>query len=353
MPTASTSMTILKDVVEAIGNTPLIKLRRASEMTGCEIYGKAEFMNPGQSVKDRPGKQMILEAEKRGDLKPGGLVVEGTAGNTGIGLAVVASARGYRTVIVIPDTQSQEKKDMLRLCGAELVEVPALPYSDPNNYQHVARRLADQFRKTEPNGVLFADQWNNLDNPKAHYVSTGPEIWEQTGGKIDGFICSIGTGGTISGTGAFLREKKKDIIIGVADPRGAAMYELFTNGQAKMSPGSSISEGIGLGRITPVIKDMKVDHAYLIPDEEAIPLIYDLLEHEGLCMGGSTAINIAGAIRLAKELGPGKTIVTVLCDYGNRYQSKLFNPDFMRSKNLPVPEWLERRSNIEIPFEKK
>jgi cysteine synthase len=346
-------MTIHKDVVAAIGNTPLIKLKRASEMTGCEILGKAEFMNPGQSVKDRPGKQMILEAEKRGDLKPGGLVVEGTAGNTGIGLAVVASARGYRTVIVIPDTQSQEKKDMLRLCGAELVEVPALPYSDPNNYQHVARRLADQLRKTEPNGVLFADQWNNLDNLKAHYVSTGPEIWEQTGGKIDGFICSIGTGGTLAGTSAFLREKKKDIVIGVADPHGAAMYNLFAKGEAKVSPGSSISEGIGLGRVTPVIKDAKVDRAYLIPDEEAIPLIYDLLEHEGLCMGGSTAINIAGAIRLAKDLGPGKTIVTVLCDYGNRYQSKLFNPDFMRSKNLPVPEWLEKRSEIQIPFEKK
>jgi cysteine synthase A len=346
-------MTILKDVVAAIGNTPLIKLKRASEATGCTILGKAEFMNPGQSVKDRPGKQMILEAEQRGELKPGGLVVEGTAGNTGIGLAVVASARGYRTVIVIPETQSQEKKDMLRLCGAELVEVPALPYSDPNNYQHVARRLADHLRKSEPNGVLFADQWNNLDNPKAHYVSTGPEIWEQTGGKIDGFICSIGTGGTIAGASAFLREKKKDIVIGVADPRGAAMYSLFTTGEARMSPGSPISEGIGLGRVTPVIKDLKVDHAYLIPDEEAIPLIYDLLEHEGLCMGGSTAINIAGAIRLAKELGPGKTIVTVLADYGNRYQSKLFNPDFMRSKNLPVPEWLEKRTKIEIPFEKK
>jgi cysteine synthase len=345
-------MTIHKDVVSAIGNTPLIKLKHASELTGCEILGKAEFMNPGQSVKDRAGKQMILEAEKRGDLKPGGLVVEGTAGNTGIGLAVVASARGYRTLIVIPETQSQEKKDMLRLCGAELVEVPALPYANPNNYQHVARRLADQLRKTEPNGVLFADQWNNLDNPKAHYVSTGPEIWEQTGGKIDGFICSVGTGGTLAGISAFLQEKKKDIAIGVADPHGAAMYDLYTHGVAKMSPGGSITEGIGLGRVTPVIKDMKVDHAYLIPDEEAIPLIYDLLEHEGLCMGGSTAINIAGAIRLAKELGPGHTIVTILADYGNRYQSKLFNPEFMRSKNLPVPEWLERRSNISIPFEK-
>jgi cysteine synthase A len=345
-------MTINNDVVEAIGNTPLIKLKQASEATGCIILGKAEFMNPGQSVKDRAGKQMILEAEKRGDLKPGGLVLEGTAGNTGIGLAVVANARGYRTLIVIPETQSQEKKDTLRLCGAELVEVPALPYSNPNNYQHVARRLADQLRKTEPNGVLFADQWNNLDNPKAHYVSTGPEIWEQTGGKIDAFICSIGTGGTLAGTGAYLREMKKDIVIGVADPHGAAMYEWFKHGQAKASPGGSITEGIGLGRVTPVIKDAKVDEAYLIPDEEAVPLIYELLEHEGLCLGGSTGINVAGAIRLARKLGPGHTIVTVLCDSGNRYQSKLFNPDFMRSKNLPVPAWLERRSAISVPFEK-
>ncbi|MBN9040132.1 MAG: cysteine synthase A [Rhizobiales bacterium 62-47] len=345
-------MKINQDVVEAIGHTPLIKLNRASELTGCIILGKAEFMNPGQSVKDRAGKQMILEAEKRGDLKPGGLVVEGTAGNTGIGLAVVASARGYRTLIVIPETQSQEKKDMLRLCGAELVEVPALPYSNPNNYQHVAKRLADQLRKTEPNGVLFADQWNNLDNPKAHYVSTGPEIWEQTDGKVDGFICSIGTGGTLAGTSAFLQSKKKDIVIGVADPRGAAMYELFKNGQAKATPGGSITEGIGLGRVTPVIANAKVDEAYLIPDEEAVPIIYDLLEHEGLCLGGSTGVNIAGAIRLGKQIGPGKTIVTILCDSGNRYQSKLFNPAFMRSKNLPVPEWLERRSNISIPFEK-
>lgn len=345
-------MKINQDVVEAIGHTPLIKLNRASELTGCTILGKAEFMNPGQSVKDRAGKQMILEAEKRGDLKPGGLVVEGTAGNTGIGLAVVASARGYRTLIVIPETQSQEKKDMLRLCGAELVEVPALPYSNPNNYQHVAKRLADQLRKTESNGVLFADQWNNLDNPKAHYVSTGPEIWEQTDGKVDGFICSVGTGGTLAGTSAFLQSKKKDIVIGVADPRGAAMYELFKNGQAKTTPGGSITEGIGLGRVTPVIANAKVDEAYLIPDEEAVPIIYDLLQHEGLCLGGSTGINIAGAIRLAKQLGPGKTIVTILCDSGNRYQSKLFNPAFMRSKNLPVPEWLERRSAINIPFEK-
>jgi cysteine synthase len=345
-------MKINNDVVEAIGNTPLIKLKRASEQTGCTILGKAEFMNPGQSVKDRAGKQMILEAEKRGDLKPGGLVVEGTAGNTGIGLAVVAKARGYRTLIVIPETQSQEKKDALRLCGAELVEVPALPYSNPNNYQHVAKRLADQLRKTEPNGVLFADQWNNLDNLKAHYVSTGPEIWEQTGGKIDAFICSIGTGGTLAGTSAYLREKKKDVVIGVADPRGAAMYQWFKHGEAKASPGGSITEGIGLGRVTPVIKDVQVDEAYIIPDEEAVPLIYELLEHEGLCLGGSTGINVAGAIRLARQLGPGRTIVTVLCDSGNRYQSKLFNPAFMRSKDLPAPEWLERNTKFDVPFVK-
>jgi cysteine synthase len=345
-------MRINNDVVEAIGNTPLIKLKHASEATGCTILGKAEFMNPGQSVKDRAGKWMILEAEKRGDLKPGGLVLEGTAGNTGIGLAVVASARGYRTLIVIPETQSQEKKDMLRLCGAELIEVPALPYDNPNSYQHVAKRLADQLRKTEPNGVLFGDQWNNLDNPKAHYDSTGPEIWQQTGGKLHGFICSVGTGGTLAGITAFLKEKNKDIVTGCADPRGASMYGLFKHGEAKATPGGSITEGIGLGRITPVIKQARVDEAYLIPDEEAVPIIYDLLEHEGLCLGGSTGINVAGAIRLARQLGPGKTIVTILCDSGNRYQSKLFNPEFMRSKNLPVPEWLEKKSKIDVPFEK-
>jgi cysteine synthase A len=318
-------MKINNDVIEAIGNTPLIKLKRASELTGCTILGKAEFMNPGQSVKDRAGKWMILGAEKRGELKPGGLVVEATAGNTGIGLAVVASARGYRTLIVIPETQSQEKKDALRLCGAELVEVPALPFANPNNYQHIGRRLADQLRASEPNGVLFADQWNNLDNLKAHYESTGPEIWQQTDGKIDGFICSVGSGGTLVGTGSFLKE----------------------------TPGGSITEGIGLGRVTPIIEQARVDEAYLISDEEAVPVIYELLEHEGLCLGGSTGINVVGAIRLAKQLGPGKTIVTVLCDSGNRYQSKLFNPQFMRSKNLPVPAWLERRSKIDVPFAKQ
>jgi cysteine synthase A len=345
-------MNTYRDVVEAIGNTPLIKLKRASEETGCTILGKAEFMNPGQSVKDRAGKWMILEAEKRGELRPGGLVVEATAGNTGIGLAVVAGARGYRTLIVIPETQSREKKDMLRLCGAELVEVPALPYANPNNYQHVGRRLADRLRKSEPNGVLFADQWNNLDNSKAHYQSTGPEIWQQTEGKVDGFVCSVGTGGTLAGTSMFLKEQNKHVVIGCADPRGAAMYELFKHGEAKATPGGSITEGIGLGRITPIIKQARVDEAYLIPDEEAVPIIYDLLEHEGLCLGGSTGINVAGAIRLAKQLGPRKTIVTVLCDSGNRYQSKLFDPQFMRSKNLPVPQWLERSSKIDVPFEK-
>ena len=345
-------MQIYDGIVEAIGNTPLIKLRRISEATGCTILGKAEFMNPGQSVKDRPARQMILEAEKRGELKPGGLVVEGTAGNTGIGLALVANARGYRTLIVIPETQSQEKKDMLRLCGAELVEVPAVPYSNPNNYQHIARRIAEDLRKREPNGVLYADQWNNLDNRKAHYGSTGPEIWEERQGLVDGFICAIGTGGTIAGVSSYLREKKPDIVIGIADPRGAAMYDLFTRGEAKASEGGSITEGIGLGRVTPIIQGMKVDKAYLIPDEEAVPIIFDLLHDEGLCMGGSTGINVAGAVRLARDMGPGHTIVTVLADYGTRYQSKLFDPDFLRQKRLPVPPWLERKSNIVIPFQK-
>jgi cysteine synthase A len=341
-----------EDIVGAIGNTPLIALKRASAATQCTILGKAEFMNPGQSVKDRPARQIILEAEERGEIKPGGLVVEATAGNTGIGLALVANARGYRTLIVIPETQSQEKKDMLRLCGAQLVEVPAVPYSNRNNYQHIGRRLAEKLRKNEPNGVLFADQWNNLDNRKAHYVSTGAEIWKQTDGMVDGFICAIGTGGTIAGVASYLRERKKDIVIGVADPRGAAMYNLFAHGEAKASAGGSITEGIGLGRVTPIIQDLKVDKPYLIPDEEAVPLIFDLLEQEGLCMGGSTGINIAGAIRLAKDMGPGHTIVTILADIGTRYQSKLFNPAFLRAKGLPVPEWLERRTSVEVPYER-
>jgi cysteine synthase A len=343
-------MTFCDGLVEAIGHTPLIKLQAASEATGCTILGKAEFMNPGGSVKDRAGRQIILEAEARGELRPGGLVVESTAGNTGIGLALVANARGYRTLIVIPETQSQEKKDMLRLCGAELLESPALPFANQNNYQHVGRRLADELRKTEKNGVLFADQWNNLDNSKAHYTSTGPEIWEQTGGKIDGFICSVGSGGTLAGVSTYLKEKKNSVTIGVADPRGAAMYNYFDHGEVKVTPGGSITEGIGLARVTAIVEQMKVDKAYLIPDEEAVPIIFDLLEHEGLCLGGSSGINVAGAVRLAKDLGPGHTIVTVLCDGGSRYQSKLFNPEFLRSKNLPVPAWLERKSDIKLPF---
>jgi len=338
-------------LIEAIGHTPLIKLERASQATGCTILGKAEFMNPGQSVKDRTALQILIEAEKRGDIRPGGLVVEATAGNTGIGLALVANARGYRTLIVIPQTQSQEKKDMLRLCGAELVEVPAVPYSDRNNYQHVGARLARMLRPSEPNGVLFADQWNNLDNCKAHYVATGPEIWAETDGAVDGFICAIGTGGTLAGVSSFLREKKPGVVIGVADPKGAAMYNWFAHGEAKVSEGGSITEGIGLGRVTPIVERIKADKAYLIPDEEAMPIIFDLLEHEGLCLGGSTGINVAGAIRLARELGPGKTIVTILADSGNRYQSKLFDPEFLRQKGLPVPSWLTRRSTVKVPYE--
>ena len=340
-------MTIQDDVVAAIGNTPLIKLRRATEETGCTILGKAEFMNPGQSVKDRAARQIILEAEKRGEIRPGGLVVEATAGNTGIGLAMVANARGYRTLIVIPETQSQEKKDTLRLLGAELVEVPALPYSNPNNYQHIGRRMAEDLRQREPKGVLFADQWNNLDNRKAHYVSTGPEIWDETQGKVDAFICAIGTGGTIAGVSTYLRERKKDVVIGVADPRGAAMYNLFAHGEAKASDGGSITEGIGLGRVTSIIEDLRIEKPYLIPDEEAVPIVFDLLREEGLCVGGSSGINVAGAIRLARELGPGHTIVTILCDYGTRYQSKLFNPEFLRSKALPAPAWMEQRRRME------
>jgi cysteine synthase A len=345
-------MQIRDGIVDAIGHTPLIKLERASAATGCTILGKAEFMNPGGSVKDRAGRQMILEAEKRGELRPGGLVVEATAGNTGIGLALVANARGYRTIIVIPETQSQEKKDVLRLFGAELVEVPAVAFSNPNNYQRVGRRLAEQLKKSEKNGVIFADQWNNLDNSKAHYVSTAPEIWDDTGGKIDGFICAIGSGGTLAGVSNYLKKKNKDVVIGVADPRGAAMYNFFDHGEVKATDGGSITEGIGLGRVTAIVEQMKVDKAYLIPDEEALPIIFDLMKDEGLCLGGSSGINVAGAMRLAKDLGPGHTIVTILADYGTRYQSKLFNPEFLRSKKLPVPEWLERKSIIKPPFEK-
>src|SRR6188508_2020652 len=344
-------MAFNKDVVEAIGNTPLIKLRRASELTGCTILGKAEFMNPGQSVKDRAGRQMILEAEKRGDIKRGGLVVEGTAGNTGIGLALVANARGYRTLIVIPETQSQEKKDMLRLCGAELVEVPAVPYSNPNNYVKLSGRLAEQLARTEKNGAIWANQFDNVANRQGHIETTGPEIWEQTDGTVDGFVCAVGTGGTLAGVGIALKGKNPRVQIALADPMGAALYDYYTHGELKSS-GSSITEGIGQGRITRNLEGAPIDVAYQIPDEEAVPLIFDLLEHEGLCLGGSSGINIAGAIRLARELGPGHTIVTILADYGTRYQSKLFDPKFLRSKDLPVPWWLERRSDIKVPYEK-
>lgn len=326
--------------VDAIGDTPMIRLRKASEQTGCTILGKAEFLNPGGSVKDRTAKYIILDAEERGDLRPGGVVVEGTAGNTGIGLALVGNTRGYRTVIVIPETQSQEKKDMLRLCGADLREVPAVPFKNPENYVHVAERLAKELAESEPSGVLYANQWDNLSNRSGHYRSTGPEIWEQTGGRVDGFTCAIGTGGTLAGVGQFLKEQNKDVVIAAADPVGAAMYHYFKHGELK-SEGSSITEGIGQGRVTKNIDGAPVDDAYRIPDEEALPIIFDLLKEEGLCLGGSSGINIAGAIRLARDLGPGHTVVTVLADYGTRYQSKLFNPVFLREKGLPVPHWLD------------
>ncbi|MCZ6784478.1 MAG: cysteine synthase A [Proteobacteria bacterium] len=323
----------------SIGNTPLLQLRQASEETGCTILGKAEFMNPGGSVKDRAALYIILDAEQQGALEPGGVVVEGTAGNTGIGLALIGNARGYRTVIVIPETQSDEKKDMLRLCGAELREVPAVPFKNPNNYVHVAERLAGELAKTEPNGVLYANQWDNLSNRNGHLRSTGPEIWEQTGGKVDGFTCAIGTGGTLAGVGLFLKEQNPDVRIAAADPMGAAMYHYYKHGELK-SEGSSITEGIGQGRITKNLEDAPIDDAYQIPDEEALPVVFDLLKNEGLCLGGSSGINVAGAIRMAKELGPGHTIVTVLADSGTRYQSKLFNPAFLKKKGLPAPDWL-------------
>ena len=343
-------MQINQDVVDAIGHTPLIKLKRASQATGCTILGKAEFMNPGQSVKDRAALFIIRDAMERGALRPGGVVVEGTAGNTGIGLALVANALGFRTVIVIPETQSQEKKDMLRLCGAELIEVPAVPYSNPNNYVKLSGRLAEQLARTEPNGAIWANQFDNIANRQAHIETTAPEIWDQTDGKVDGFVCSVGSGGTLAGVSMGLKAKNPAIKIMLADPLGSALYNFYKNGVLK-SEGSSITEGIGQGRITANLDGALIDGAYQIPDEEAVPIIFDLLEHEGICLGGSSGINIAGAMRLAEEMGPGHTIVTILCDYGSRYQSKLFNPDFMRSKNLPVPEWLEKKSTIKMPFE--
>ncbi|TAJ29645.1 cysteine synthase A [Bosea sp. (in: a-proteobacteria)] len=328
-------------VVDAIGHTPLIKLKQASEATGCTILGKAEFMNPGQSVKDRAALAIIRDAEAKGLLKPGGVIVEGTAGNTGIGLALVGNALGYRCVIVIPNTQSQEKKDMLRLAGATLVEVPPAPYANPNNYVKVSGRLAEALAKTEPNGAIWANQFDNTANRQGHIETTGPEIWEQTEGKVDGFICAVGSGGTLAGVAMALKARNPKVTIGLADPMGAALYSFYTEGVLK-SEGSSITEGIGQGRITANLEGLSVDAAFRIPDAEAVQVVFDLLEHEGLCLGGSSGVNVAGAIRLAKQLGPGHTIVTILCDYGTRYQSKLFNPDFLRSKNLPVPGWLER-----------
>ncbi|WP_323023013.1 cysteine synthase A [Pararhodobacter sp.] len=328
---------IRRNLAEAIGNTPLIRLRRASEETGCEILGKAEFLNPGQSIKDRAALFIIRDAVARGDLKPGGTIVEGTAGNTGIGLALVGSSMGFRTVIVIPETQSQEKKDMLRLAGAELVEVPAVPYKDPNNYVKYSGRLAAELARTEPNGAIWANQFDNVANRQAHIEMTGPEIWSQTGGKIHGFTCAVGSGGTLAGVAMALQPK--GVKVALADPEGAGLLKLYTG---QDNPGNSITEGIGQGRITANLEGFTPDMAYRIPDAEALPVVFDLLEHEGLCMGGSTGVNVAAAIRMAREMGPGHTIVTVLCDYGTRYQSKLFNPAFLREKNLPVPAWLDR-----------
>ncbi|MEM8693124.1 MAG: cysteine synthase A [Pseudomonadota bacterium] len=330
-------MRIASDLADAVGKTPLIKLRKASEETGCDILGKAEFLNPGQSVKDRAALSIIKDAVKRGDLKPGGTIVEGTAGNTGIGLALVGASMGFKTVIVIPETQSQEKKDMLRLAGAELVQVPAAPYRNPNNYIHYSERLAHQLAGTEPNGTIWANQFDNVANRQAHIDTTGPEIWEQTGGNVDGFICAVGSGGTLAGVAQVLQPK--GVKIGLADPDGAALHSYYTAGELASS-GSSISEGIGQGRITANLEGFTPDFSYNVPDSEALPIIFDLLQHEGLCMGGSTGVNIAGAIRLAKALGPGHTIVTILCDYGTRYQSKVFNPDFLKEKGLPLPGWL-------------
>ena len=325
--------------MESIGNTPLIRLKKASEITKCEIYGKAEFMNPGGSVKDRAAKAIIQNAEKVDGLKVGGTIVEGTAGNTGISLAMCANARGYKTVIVLPETQSQEKKDMLRICGADLRLVPAVPYKDPNNYVRYSEKLAKDLAKENSNGVIWANQFDNTANLEGHYNSTGPEIWQQTKGNIDGFICSVGSGGTIAGISKFLKEKKSDVTIGLSDPLGSALYNFYQNGELK-AEGNSISEGIGQGRITENLNCAKIDKAYQVSDEEALPIIFDLHSQEGLLLGGSSAINVAGAIRMAKDMGPGKTIVTILCDSGSRYFSKLWNTDFLKSKNLPLPSWL-------------
>lgn len=332
-------MPIRQDLADAIGNTPLVRLNRASEATGCEILGKAEFMNPGQSVKDRAALYIIRDAVARGALKPGGTIVEGTAGNTGIGLALVGASMGFRCVIVIPETQSQEKKDMLRLAGATLVEVPAAPYKNPNNYVRYSGRLAEALARTEPNGAIWANQFDNVANRQAHVETTGPEIWDQTQGRVNGFVCAVGSGGTLAGVAEYLQPK--GVKIGLADPEGAALHSFYTEGVFE-APGSSITEGIGQGRITANLEGFTPDFSWRIPDAEALPIVFDLLEHEGLCLGGSSGINVAGAIRMARAMGPGNTIVTILCDYGTRYQTKLFNPDFLRAKGLPVPAWLDR-----------
>jgi cysteine synthase A len=348
---SGSAMEIKRDVLAAIGNTPLIRLNRASDATSCEILGKAEFMNPGQSVKDRAALFIVNDAIARGVLKPGGTVVEGTAGNTGIGLAVVGNAMGYRTVIVIPETQSEEKKDALRLLGAELVQVPAVPYKNPNNYVKVSQRVAAQLANSDPKGALWANQFDNIANRRAHIETTGPEIWAQTNGKVDGFICAVGSGGTLAGIAIALKGRNSNIRIAAADPMGAAIYSWIKTGNLK-SEGSSITEGIGQGRVTANLEGAPIDDAYQIPDEEMLPIVFDLLQHEGLCMGGSTGINVAGAIRMAKDLGPGHTIVTILADYGTRYQSKIFNPEFLKSRGLPVPDWLAHpREPITVPFE--
>nr|WP_319948686.1 cysteine synthase A [uncultured Shimia sp.] len=332
-------MRIASDLAQAVGNTPLIRLRKASEETGCEIYGKAEFMNPGQSVKDRAALFIIRDAIARGDLKPGGTIVEGTAGNTGIGLALVGASLGFKTVIVMPETQSQEKKDMLRLAGAELVLVPAAPYKNPNNYVRYSGRLAEKLAKTEPNGAIWANQFDNIANRQAHIETTGPEIWEQTGGKVDGFVCAVGSGGTLAGVGEALQPK--NVKVALADPMGSGMFTIYRDGAAK-AEGGSITEGIGQGRITANLEGFTPDMLYQVPDEEALPVVFDLLSEEGLCLGGSSGVNVAGAMKMAREMGPGHTIVTVLCDYGTRYQSKLFNPDFLKEKGLPTPSWLSQ-----------
>jgi cysteine synthase len=343
------SMQAAASVIELIGKTPLLQLKRASEATGCTILGKCEFLNPGQSVKDRAALFIINDAIRRGELRPGGVVVDGTAGNTGIGLAMVANALGLRTVIVIPETQTEEKKNTLRALGADLVEVPAVPYRNPNNYVKISGRMAERLARSEPHGAIWANQFDNVANRQAHIETTGPEIWEQTGGKIDGFICAVGTGGTLAGAAAALRGRKPGIAIGLADPPGAALYSYYMTGELK-AEGTSITEGIGQGRITSNLEGLEVDHAFQIPDSESIQICFDLLEHEGLCLGPSSGVNVAGAIRLARELGPGKTIVTILADYGNRYQSKLFNADFLRSKGLPVPWWLDRQEHAQPTF---